>query len=324
MRIPLSLSVYEHAAAVIGRTPWEVSRDKELLWQAHSAAYEIYNHFPVIVGTDIYNIEAEAYGCVVAEPAPPGIPAIIDHPCASLDDALKLDGSDLAERGRVGMLLEVGCRLKDAYPDADVRIPLSGPFSIAQNLVGLTPLIMAVALETDGVKALLNHLIPGQLTIARAVKDAGLDVAFFESAAAPPLLSPAMFRDIELDPLKTIIKGVADIVEHPVPCIIGGDTVHIIPEILETGTDFVICPSETDRDRFVAVMDAHPEVLTRVNIDPGLYATGTKDQIRAEIDAVVELAAGRENILLGTGAIPYETPTENLLFMKEYCAEELE
>ena len=27
MKIPLSLSVYEHAARLIGRTPWEVSRD---------------------------------------------------------------------------------------------------------------------------------------------------------------------------------------------------------------------------------------------------------------------------------------------------------
>ena len=71
MRISLSLSVYEHAAAVIGRTPWEVSRDKELLWQAQSEAFELYGHFPVVVGTDIYNIEAEAYGCTVAEPAPP-------------------------------------------------------------------------------------------------------------------------------------------------------------------------------------------------------------------------------------------------------------
>ena len=44
-------------------------------------------------------------------------------------------------------------------------------------------------------------------------------------------------------------------------------------------------------------------------------------EFKAEIDAVIELAAGRENILLGTGAIPYETPVENLMFMKEYCSE---
>ena len=37
----LSPSVYEHAAAVIGRSPWEVSRDRELLFQAHAAADEI-------------------------------------------------------------------------------------------------------------------------------------------------------------------------------------------------------------------------------------------------------------------------------------------
>ena len=35
MKIPLSLSVYEHAARCLGKTPGEVSRDEELVYQAH-------------------------------------------------------------------------------------------------------------------------------------------------------------------------------------------------------------------------------------------------------------------------------------------------
>jgi hypothetical protein len=38
MRMDISPSVYEHAAALIGRTPWEVSRDPELLYAAHAEA----------------------------------------------------------------------------------------------------------------------------------------------------------------------------------------------------------------------------------------------------------------------------------------------
>jgi hypothetical protein len=33
----------------------------------------------------------------------------------------------------------------------------------------------------------------------------------------------------------------------------------------------------------------------------------------------VALAARRPNVLLGTGAIPYETPPEHILALKEYC-----
>jgi hypothetical protein len=32
--VPFSPSVYEHCALLIGRTPWDVSRDGELLYQA--------------------------------------------------------------------------------------------------------------------------------------------------------------------------------------------------------------------------------------------------------------------------------------------------
>ena len=35
------------------------------------------------------------------------------------------------------------------------------------------------------------------------------------------------------------------------PCIIGGDTAPIVEDLLTTGTDFLICPAETDREAFL-------------------------------------------------------------------------
>jgi uroporphyrinogen-III decarboxylase len=55
-----SPSVYEHAAGLIGKTPWEVSRDRELMVKAHQAAYESYHYTPITVGVDIYNVESAA------------------------------------------------------------------------------------------------------------------------------------------------------------------------------------------------------------------------------------------------------------------------
>jgi len=62
MRMPFSAAVYENAARFTGRTPWEVSRDPDLLHAGHRAAWLEYGHTPVVVGIDIYNLEAEAYG----------------------------------------------------------------------------------------------------------------------------------------------------------------------------------------------------------------------------------------------------------------------
>ena len=72
----LSPSVYEHAAAVIGLPPWEVSRDPELLFRAHAESHRLYRQTPIMPGIDIYNLEAEAYGAVVENPGGFGIPAI--------------------------------------------------------------------------------------------------------------------------------------------------------------------------------------------------------------------------------------------------------
>ena len=67
-------------------------------------------------------------------------------------------------------------------------------------------------------------------------------------------------------------------------------------------------------------MAANPDVTVRVNLDPRLYTQGTRDEILADVDRVIELAAGRDTVLLGTGAIPYETPSENLLLIKDYVS----
>ena len=61
----ISPSVYEHAAFLIGRTPWEVSRDGELIFQAHAEAYRRYRQTPIMPGIDIYNLEPETYGAVI-------------------------------------------------------------------------------------------------------------------------------------------------------------------------------------------------------------------------------------------------------------------
>lgn len=313
------MSVYEHAAAIIGATPWEASRDPQLCLRAHQEAWMLYEHFPVVVGIDIYNLEAEAYGCEVRRPAGAGIPAVHEPMAASSGDALGLAVLD-PSAGRIPMMIDVGRRLAERLPEADVRIPVSGPFSVAQSLVGLNQLMLDVALEPETVRALLEHLVGGQIRFASAVVDAGLGVAFFESAAAPPILSPDHFRRIEAKPLKRVMLEVGEIVGAPVPCIIGGDTAPIVPELLATGTGFLICPAETDRESFLAAAADRPDVTVRVNLGPAIYTRGSEEEIETAVAEVEALAAVRENLLLGTGAIPYEAPVEKLLFLKARAA----
>jgi len=318
MKIPFSPSVYEHAAALIRRTPWEVSRDPDLLFEAHRAAYLEYRHAPVIVGIDIYNLEAEAYGATVNEPTGDGLPAIHTPLVGSLDEGLALEAFDPRRDGRIPVAIETARRLAEALPDADIRVPLGGPFSIAFNLRGINGLLEDVALEPDRARTWLIQLAENQAEFCRAIIEAGLDVAFFESAAAPPLLSPRQFHEIELPALRRTMEIAAEITGRPVPCVMGGDTTPILEDLFATGTGYVICPAETDQAAFMAKATSRPDVAVRINLDPITVARGSHEEIAREIDRILELAAGRPNCLLGTGCLPYETPPENVKFIREY------
>lgn len=130
MKIPFNPSVYEHAARFTGRTVWEVSRDPELMYEGHKAAWLEYRHTPIVVGIDIYNLEAEAYGGEVERPGGDGIPAIQRPILRALEDGFEIAPFDVARDGRLAMVIDVARRLKAALPEADVRIPVWGRFRL--------------------------------------------------------------------------------------------------------------------------------------------------------------------------------------------------
>jgi uroporphyrinogen-III decarboxylase len=292
-----------------------------LLFQAHRGAYLEYRHQPIAVGIDIYNLEAEAYGAKVELPGGEAIPAIAQPLIASLDDGQTLRPFDPARDGRIGMVIAAGQRLRREFPEADVRIPVAGPFSIAFNLRGITGLCEDVALRPEDTAKFLWRLAENQAVLCRAVATAGLDVAFFESAAAPPMLSPRQFRAVELPALRRILEIAADSVGHPVPCIMGGNTYPILEDLLSTGTSYLVSNVETNQPAFVkTVALTYPHVKVRVNMNPGIVVCSDPELIYREIDRVLSFAGGRPNCLLGTGALPYETPPENIRLIKSYLA----
>ena len=318
--IPLGMAVYEHAAAFIEAGLWETSRSENLMFESHAKAYEAYNHAPIVVGIDIYNLEAEAMGATVMPGGPNAIPAIVDHPYSSLDDLLGLGDFD-PSAGRIPLVLNAAKRIAEKHPDADVRIPVAGPFSIAFNLVNLETMLCEMLIDPDKGSAALKRIADIQVDFCAEIHRFGLGIALFESAATPPMLSPATFEQMELPVLKYLFMRAAEIVNHPLPCIIGGDTTPILKAMLSTGTGYVVCPAETNQEAFMEIMARHLDITVRVNMDSGVMSRGRSDEIRAEIRRIIELIGDRPKCCIGTGAIPYETPPQAILDAKEYLAE---
>jgi uroporphyrinogen decarboxylase len=311
-------AIYEHAAAIIHKTPWQVSRDENLLVQAHSAAYERYGHTPITVGIDIYNLEAEAYGATVNPVQGQDIPTISTPLFEDPTQLLALEPLDPAGSGRLPMLIKAGQKLKRTFPKADIRIPVSGPFSIASLLLGFETLLMTAITEIDTLQQALNHLAALQFNFLQAIQRAELKVTLFESAATPPLISPALFKKIELEPLSKLIATIRDLQGISPALILGGDTALLVDDLVSTGAGYLICPAETDQDLFMKSMQAYPDVMIRINMQSRIVAAGSRQEIFEEVHRVLRLAESRERVCIGTGVLPYETPIENVLFIQEF------
>jgi hypothetical protein len=81
----------------------EMIRMLDLLARAHAEAFKRYRHAPVVMGIDVYHLEAEAAGAVIMDAGGETVPKLAVHPCES-----------------------AGRRVKGLHPEADVRIP--GPW----------------------------------------------------------------------------------------------------------------------------------------------------------------------------------------------------
>ncbi len=312
--------VYEHAAMFIDKTPWEVSRSADLLVDAHAAAYAVYRHAPVVAGIDVYNIEPEAYGAVVAATRGNEVPSLVGPLCTGAGDLCKLVWPDAARSGRFPMIMEAAERLKEACPGAEVRIPLSGPFSIACALVGFQGILTEVLTNPDTVAAALRHLAAGQIEVCRTFASRGFRVMFFDSAASPPIIAADSFTGVVFPALQEMIAGVRSLTNESPPLILGGDTAGILDDLLRTGTEYVICPAETDREEFMEVMKKHPSVTVRLNTPARLFASDDRDALRAELEYLAKLAGGRPATVFGSGVLPYDADPAMVRFAQELSA----
>jgi hypothetical protein len=61
-------------------------------------------------------------------------------------------------------------------------------------------------------------------------------------------------------------------------------------------------------------------VKVRVNLDPGVVACRDPQRIFRAVDRILEITAGRPNCVMGSGALPLETPPENIRLIRDYLA----
>jgi uroporphyrinogen decarboxylase len=194
---------------------------------------------------------------------------------------------------------------------------LSAPFSIACELVGSEPLLMAMLDRPEWVGKLLSFSSEVNKAYGKAFVERGLGVILFDSHASPPLTSAALYEKIILSPTTAVIRYFRSGLGVPlVPYIMGGDTTSLLKEIIATGTNNILCDHKADLNVFVERLKEEP-VLLRANIDPLFLTTQPLESIRAKAREVLSTGRRHPRFLMGTGILPYDIAPERVIAVRE-------
>jgi uroporphyrinogen decarboxylase len=317
-RTPFCPAVYEHKAALIGVKPSELCRDAGLFERAIIREVDIYEPDMLVVGCDVYNVEAEAAGCTVSYPDSNDVPAVRGRAVHVGDDLSSLRVPDPQKHGRMPLHLEVGLRIQKRFGrERLVRGALSAPFSIACELVGPEPLLMAMLDRPEWVGKLLSFSSEINKAYGKAFVERGLGVIIFDSHASPPLTSPAIYKQMILPPTTDVIRYFRSGLGVPlVPYIMGGDTTGLLEDIVAAGTNNILCDHKADLHVFVERLKNEP-VLLRANIDPLLLTTQSLEAIRAKSRQVLAVGRRHPRFLMGTCILPYDIAPERVIAVRE-------
>jgi uroporphyrinogen decarboxylase len=317
-RVPFCPAVYEHKAALIGVSPSEMCRDADLFERAVVREVEIYGPDMLVVGCDVYNVEAEAVGCEITYPESNGVPAVTQRILRPGDDLSGLRLPNPLRDGRMPLHLEVGRRVQARFGrDRLVRGALTGPFSMAAEIVGPEEILMAMLDRPAWVGVLLRFTAEICKSYGGAFAERGLGVILFDSHAAPPMTYPELYRRIILPPTAEVIRHFRRDLGVPlVPYIMGGDTAFLLEEILRTGTNNILCDYRADLAFFVERLRDEP-VLLRSNISPGFLAEQPVEAIKSKVREILAVGRRQPRFLMGTGILPYDIAPEKVLAVRE-------
>lgn len=312
-------AIYEHKAKLISKSPSDVCQSADLLEQALLAEYEMYCPDLLTVGIDVYNIEAEALGCVVQYfDDLQATPAIETRALQDMDGIGNLPQVDPQRDGRMPLNIEVCRRLHEKLGnEVIVRGALTGPFSVAAELLGVEQTLMAAMTEPEPLQRLLQHCVDVAIAFGKAIAATGAGVCIFDSQAAPPLLPPTMYRDFVLPTVQAVIKALqADGVNH-IEYVVGGNTTDNALSFYETGTNIVLSDFASDVDAFLPHLADYP-VLLRRNVDPRLIESGPAEAIEAATNAVIQLWREQPRVIVGTGVLSCAVASENVKLVKQF------
>jgi hypothetical protein len=300
----LEAVVHAHAAAFLGRSPWEVAHDEALLADAHATAWRCYRHRTVVAGIDPRASEVEGWGAHVREAA--GEPGRFEVAAPVLGGLAELkDLPELAPASGALMRTALGAarRLVEQVPGG-VAVPVAGPLAIALALAGRDRVKAGFESDAPEAGAALASLAGKMRPWLQAIGAAGARVTIWETTFDGTLVSAEAFRT-HVKPALALLVREAEQATCAVPdLLMEGDTTLIVADLCSVGAAMVVCPAGANRIEFLERARGFCDVSVRIDVAPGLWNDGNWPGVCEAIAEARPAARRHPRTILGTGPLP--------------------
>jgi uroporphyrinogen decarboxylase len=314
-RMPFIPAIYEHKAALINKTPSEVCCNADLLYEALVAEYETYKPDLLTVGIDVYNIEPEALGSVIRYGNGNEAPTI-EKPVLDFKDIDDLKIPNPETDGRMPVIIEATEKIISKLGnDVLIAVGVSAPFSLTAGLMGQENLLIKSIEEPEYITKVISFCTEVQKTYISAILKTGAEIVLFDSSAAPPMISPAMYEEFIFPSVKETFDLLKSRNAKFLSYIVGGNTIPILQYILRTGANNILCDFNADTDHYLNAVKG-TGISLRKNISPTAILYGSSEDLTRQVMEIIEKGREYPGFILGTAILPYDTPLERVKLIK--------
>ena len=279
--------------------------------EIHAEAIRKLNEaYPAAASTVIMDltVEAECFGAeiVFTENEVPNVVGRLVQDHASIS-ALQVPS---IHSGRMPEYLKANKLAAEFITDKPVFGGCIGPFSLAGRLYDMSEMMMALYMEPDTIRLLLEKCTEFIISYLRAMKETGVNGVIIAEPAAG-LVSNEDCSSFSSTYITRIVEELQDdrfmIVLHN--C---GNTGHCTAAMIETKATGLHFGNKID---MVGVLQECPEdILVMGNIDPvGIFKMASPEKIKQETLSLLQKTSQWKNFVLSSGCdVPPEVPMENI------------
>ena len=208
--------------------------------------------------------------------------------------------------GRIPIMAKTVKAIKKISGNLPVGFYVTGPFTIAGQVIGITNLLKFILTNPTALPPLLDTMVETSIEYAKRLEDAGIDFVVIAEPSSS-LISVNQFKEFSKPYLRRLTKAVdVEMVLH-----ICGRSRHLLTEMIETGAAGISIDQNIPMQDAVSI--APKNILVFGNYPPVNLMMEDPATIKTNVLNMLSPVKDKKNVVSSTGCdIPSKTPSENI------------